>query len=61
VTGAIVLDPRFIGDLSFGKFMKFTAGLMETTGGAGRSMRQNEIGITDFVQTSSRLRILEII
>jgi len=34
---------------------------METTRGVGRNMRQNEIGVTDFVQTSNRLRILEII
>jgi len=41
--------------------MKFTAGLIETTGGAGRNMGQNEIRITDFVHTSDRLRVVQII
>jgi hypothetical protein len=34
---------------------------METTGGVGRNMMENEICVTDFVQISSRLRIQEII
>jgi len=33
---------------------------METTGGVGHNMMENEIRVTDFLQISSRLRILEI-